>query len=179
MVDVGLGVRPLADPQRLLEQGVQGGADRAELLADAERVAGLAEDLRLADHHRVQPGGDVEEVGHGPVVVVDVEVRHQRPGRLARALDEQPRDLLHRPVETVDVGVDLQPVAGGDDGRLRDVLGGGHVGDELDQAVVVEGEPLEDGHRRGLVAHTDHEDAHAAPPGSVTAPAPLALRCSW
>ena len=56
LVDVGLGVGPLADPERLLEERVQGGPDRAGLLADAQRVPGLAEDLPLADDHRVQSG---------------------------------------------------------------------------------------------------------------------------
>ena len=74
-VDAGLGVGPLADPEGLLEQGVEGRADRPELLAEAERVAGLAEDLGLADGHRVEPGGDLEEMRHSAVVVVDVEVR--------------------------------------------------------------------------------------------------------
>ena len=78
-VDVGLGARALADAQRLLEEHVEGGSDGAELLAHPQRVAGLAEDLALADDHRVEPGGDVEEVGDRAVVVVDVEVRAPAP----------------------------------------------------------------------------------------------------
>ncbi len=77
-VDAGLGVGTLADAERLLEEGVEGRADRAELLAEAERVTGLAEDLGLADSHRVEAGRDLEEVGHGAVVVVDVEVGQER-----------------------------------------------------------------------------------------------------
>ena len=69
----------LADAQRLLEQHVEGRADGAALLAEPQRLAGLAEDLALADDHRVEAGGDLEEVGDGAVVVVDVEVRHARP----------------------------------------------------------------------------------------------------
>ena len=83
-VDVGLGVGALADAQRLLEEGVEGRADGAELLAEAERVAGLAEDLGLADGHRVEAGRDLEEVGDGAVVVVDVEVRQHRLDVVAR-----------------------------------------------------------------------------------------------
>ena len=76
-IDRRLGVRTLADPQRLLEEGVEGRADAAVLLALAQRLAGLAEDLSLADHHRVETGGHLEEVGDRAVVVVDVEVRQQ------------------------------------------------------------------------------------------------------
>ena len=74
-VDVGLGVGALADPQRLLEEHVEGGSDGAELLAEPQGLAGLAEDLALADGHRVQPGRDLEQVRDRAVVVVDVEVR--------------------------------------------------------------------------------------------------------
>ena len=76
-VDAGLGMGALADPQGLLEEGVEHRADGALLLPEAEGVAGLAEDLRLADGHRVQSGGHAEEVGHRAVVVVDVEVRRR------------------------------------------------------------------------------------------------------
>ena len=104
-------MRALADAQRLLEEDVEGRADGAVLLAEPQRLAGLAEDLALADDHRVEAGGDVEEVGDGALVVVDVEVRHERLGGLAGALDEQPGDVLDAAVEAVDLGVDLEPVA--------------------------------------------------------------------
>ena len=37
----------------------------------------LAEDLRLAEHQRIQPGGDAEQVPHGVGVVVPVQVGMQ------------------------------------------------------------------------------------------------------
>ena len=43
-------------------------------------VAELPEDLRLADDHRVEPGGDREQVLDGPVLVVHVEVVGQLVG---------------------------------------------------------------------------------------------------
>ena len=55
-------------------------------------VAHLAEDLRLADGHRVQAAGDGEGVGDGPVLVVDVEVVAQLvardPGHLGEGVGE-------------------------------------------------------------------------------------------
>ena len=171
-VDVGLGARALADPERLLEQHVEGRADGAELLAEPERVAGLAEDLALADGHRVEPGRDLEQVRDRAVVVVDVEVRKHRVGGLAGPLDQQPGELLDRAVEPVDVGVDLDPVAGRDDGRLGDVLAGGHGLDQLGDRVGLGRDLLQQGHRGGVVGDADHEDAHDA----VTSPC---LRCSW
>ena len=146
-VDVGLGVGTLADPQGLLEEGVEGGADGAVLLADPQRVAGLAEDLALADDHRVESGRDLEQVRDGALVVVDVEVWQQRLGGLLGAGDEQPGQVLDGAVETVDLGVDLEAVAGDDRGGLGDVLATHDVGDQLDHAVGVEREPLEEVHR--------------------------------
>ena len=65
-VDAGLGVHPLADPQRPLGDRVQRAADGA--LVARQRVGGpqLAEHLGLADDHRVQAGGDGEQVRDAP-----------------------------------------------------------------------------------------------------------------
>ena len=174
-VDVGLGVRPLADAQRLLEEGVERRADGAVLLADAQRLAGLAEDLALAHHHRVEAGGHLEEVGDGALVVVDVEVRQQRLGGLLGARDEETGQVLHAAVEAVDLGVDLETVAGHDRRRLGDVLPTHHVLDELGGALTVECELLEQLDGSGLVGDADDEDAHDA----TSDPGAIDLRCSW
>ena len=133
-----------------------------------QRLAGLAEDLALAERHRVEPGDDLEQVRHRAVVVVDVQVRQHRLGALTGPVDEQPGDLLDAAVEPVHVGVDLEPVAGGDHGRLGDVLAGGDVVDQLVHAVRVERDPLEQRDRRGLVG-----DAHR--PGTLIPRRPLGL----
>ena len=179
LVDAGLGVGSLADPQRLLEQHVEGGPHGAGLLAAGQRVSGLAEDLGLADGHRVEPGGDLEEVGHRAVVVVDVEVGQEILGGAARAFDEQPGQLLDAAVEAVDVGVDLQAVAGRDDGGLRHVLSRCDVARELGGPLAVDGDALQQRYGRGPVGDADHEDAHAVAPRLSTWAPTLDLRCSW
>ena len=65
-------------------------SDRARLsvpcsLASGERLPDLAEDLALADHHRVQAAGHREQVLHGAVLVVHVQVRGQLVERHARS----------------------------------------------------------------------------------------------
>ena len=98
-VDLGLGVDPLGHPQGLLEQRVERGADVAVGLGVGERAAHLAEDLGLADRHRVQPGGHGEGVGDAAVLVVDVEVRLERgPVDPARGAERR-RDVDERAVE--------------------------------------------------------------------------------
>ena len=55
--------------ERLTEEAIEERAGRADL----ERVAHLAEDLALAGHERVEPGGDAEQVQRGAVVAEPVE----------------------------------------------------------------------------------------------------------
>ena len=171
LVDGRLGVHALADAEGLLEQHVEGRADRPGLLTAGQRLARLAEDLALADRHRVEPGRHLEQVRDRTVVVVDVEVRQQVLGGPARPLDQQPGELLDAAVEAVDVGVDLQAVAGRDHRGLGDVLAGRDVAEQLGRTLAVDGHPLEHRDRGGAVGDTDDEDAHAV--------APWALRCSW
>ena len=84
------------------------------LLAGAQRLADLAEDLALADHHRVEPGRHLEQVRDRRLVVVHVEGGTTSSGRCAGQVAEQPVRSLDAAVEAVDLGVDLDPVAGGE-----------------------------------------------------------------
>jgi len=56
-----------------------------ELAAHGARGAGygksffyLAENLRLSHHHRIQAGGHAEEMPHGLLVLMLIEVRSQK-----------------------------------------------------------------------------------------------------
>ena len=70
--DAGLGAHPLARLDRVAEQA---GELRRGAFAHRglPRLAHLAEDLALADDHRVEAGGDREQVRDRGVVVVRVE----------------------------------------------------------------------------------------------------------
>ena len=63
--DAGLGAGPLAGLERVAEQQVQARTRRALLLSAVPRHLHLAEDLALAEHGGVEPGGHGEEVGDG------------------------------------------------------------------------------------------------------------------
>ena len=95
-VDAGLGVGALADAQGLLEQRAQRAAGLAVGLGRAQGVAQLAEDLALADGHRVQAAGDREGVGDRAVLVVHVEVLAQVGERHAGGRRERVADLGRR-----------------------------------------------------------------------------------
>ena len=89
-----------------------------------QRVGGaeLAEHLRLADDHRVQAGGDGEQVRDGLVLVVHGDVRGELLHRRAGLPGEHPADVGDAAVEAVDLGEDLDPVARRQHQRLADVV---------------------------------------------------------
>ena len=63
--DAGVGARALGGDEGLLEQAVELPAQRARAARRAPGLLHLAEDLRFAEHQRIQPGGDAEQVAHG------------------------------------------------------------------------------------------------------------------
>jgi hypothetical protein len=63
---------------------------RAPAFGCAHGVFHLAQDLRLAQHHGVQPAGHAEGVAGGMAVLQTVGVRAQRVGRNAAELASQP-----------------------------------------------------------------------------------------
>ncbi len=93
-------------------------------MRDLVRLLGLAVDLGLADHHRVEGGGDPEEVAHRGATEMDVE-----PvviGKLTGAVGEVGQAATE--VEEQGIGVDarlsaeveLDPVAGAEVHELRE-----------------------------------------------------------
>ena len=58
----------LGDGKTALEQLVQIRAQAAGLVGRADGVLDLPQDLRFAQHHRIEPGGDAEGVAHGIVL---------------------------------------------------------------------------------------------------------------
>ena len=74
-----------AGVERLAEEAIEERAGGADL----ERVPHLAEDLALARHERVEPGGDAEQVQRGAVVAEPVE--HGRERRAVVACEREQR----------------------------------------------------------------------------------------
>ncbi len=115
------GVDVLGDRQGLLEERVEPLARGAGRPGGFERLAGLADDLRLAEHHRVDRAGHPEQVPHRLQVFVGVKRVGEFFGRDPVKLADEPGDLvdarvaLDRPCD-----VKLHPVAR----REQDHLGG-------------------------------------------------------
>ena len=89
---------------------------------DLPRGADLAEDLALAEHGRVEPGGDLEQMRRGRLVVLAVEVRVELVGGERAELAEEVADVGVGAVEALGDGVDLDPVARAEHGHLADVV---------------------------------------------------------
>jgi hypothetical protein len=143
------------------EQQVERGAGGAFGLGDLPGLTHLTEDLGLAEHGGVEPGGHLEQVRHGGVVVLAVQVRVQVVGRQAAEFAEEVADVGVGAVELLGHGVDLGAVAGAEHHGLAHVVAaaaspcndlGNHLGCQRDA--------LEQRQRPGAVVHSDHDDRH-------------------
>ena len=166
----GVGAGPLAGLERVAEQQVERGAGGALLAGALPGLLHLAEDLALAEHGRVEPGGDPEEVGDGRRVVVDVEVVAEVLGGQERDLGEEVADVLVGAVEPLGDGVDLGAVAGGEHDRLGHVRAGDEVVQGLRERGVADGHALEEVERRAAVVQPDDDDGHAVGLPTVASP---------
>jgi hypothetical protein len=163
--DVGLRAHVLRDREGPLEQAVQHQAERARRLGRAHRLLHLPEDLRLAEHHRVESRCNAECVGHRFGLRERVQVRPQRIGRQAMRLLEPPRDARGLAAAEIHLGA----VARRQDRRLADRARAGHVAQRVGERVGRERDALAHVERRGGVAEADgmerHGDAGFAPLG--------------
>ena len=158
--DRGLGPGPLAGAQREPAELAEHPPGRAVLRGQLDGRTHLAEDLVLADHHRVEAGRHREQVAHRAVLVVHVQVLGQLVRRHAAVPREQLADRGDAGVEAVHLGVHLHPVAGGDDERLGDGFGLHDVAEQLGEGIAADRGALQDRHRGALVAESDHQHAH-------------------
>src|SRR5579871_434447 len=115
----------------------------------------LPQNLRLADHHRVQARSYAEDVPHGVVVTEFVEV-------LAVGRGIEAVEIAQEPVQArTAVGgtrQDLHPIAGGDDHAFFHTGTGGQSSDGVRQARFRDGKLLTHIHGRGAVVDADQDE---------------------
>jgi hypothetical protein len=75
--DGGVGTHLLGGVERRLEQSPQQRADGAGLARHGVGRFHLAEDLRFAQHQRVEPGGDAHHVTNCRIIFVHIGARAQ------------------------------------------------------------------------------------------------------
>ena len=157
--DLGRGAHFLGHRERALEHLLQRAAQGAGGIGLAHRLLELAEDLRLAEHHRVEPAGDPEGMAGRRRPFEHVGMRTQGVARHAAHAGQPVDGRLHG--LSVGTHVDLGTIAGGDDGDLVDTLQPrAKTLQRLDQLLRREREPAAQIERRGRVVEPQGEDAH-------------------
>jgi hypothetical protein len=110
----GLRADFLRHGEGVLEELAQLRAEAAHGFGGAHRVLHLPQDLRLPQHHRIEPRGDAEGMPHRGFAIVVVEARCDFHARAARARLEP---TAHG-AGVIDPAIDLGAVAGRDQHRL-------------------------------------------------------------
>ncbi len=122
----------------------------------------LAENLRLAQHQRIQPAGHTQQVAHDILLLVGVEpVAHV--GIVAGAFSFQPVDDDIRR-GGVDVAVDFGAIAGRQDDGFFDRRERGDAGQRVIELAGAEGQFLADRDGCGLVIYAEREKRHVERP---------------
>ena len=152
-----LGPDPLAALERRLEEPARDGAGRPRLGGAAVGLADLPQDLRLAEDHRVEAGGDAEEVAHGRLAAPGERLLAEDGGVDGVEAREEGREGLEAVGHVADA-VDLGPVARRDDGPFgQDVLAEEPL-QRFARRLGREGEPRPQVEVRPLVVPADEDD---------------------
>ena len=159
--DLGLRANLLGGGKGALQQVLELAAHGARGARHGEGLLHLAQNLRLAHHHGVQAGGHAEEMAHGFLVAMLVEVRRQQRGVQAEVALQKAGQIgasgdFHGSQQ-------LHAVAGGDDHALGHAGHGGQGAGGLRQLFAGDGDALAQLDGRGLVVHSDEGQGHWGP----------------
>ena len=117
------------------------------------RLLHLAEDLRLAQHHRIEAAGDAEHVAHGVAAGQGVQVG----GDFLRLQPVVFRQPLRRRLGRLGGAIQFGAVAGRQDRRLAHLVAMRQLDQRLRQAHRVERHLFAHGKRRGMVVEAEGE----------------------
>ena len=145
---------------RGMEQPGEGGVGGIFAVGTPKRFPHLGDDLRLAQHHRVEPARHREQVVGGVLLPVGVQGLAQLLGRDVPGLDQQALQGQEPGVVVGDVTVDLDPVAGGQDHGAVDAVQIVRAPVRLGEVVVGECEPLQQLDRCATEGDPEGEDGH-------------------
>jgi hypothetical protein len=123
----------------------------------ARGVLDLAEDLRLADHHRVEPAGHPEHVADRVALRVGIQVGRD----LGERETVKARQPVGRVLRLLGRKVEFGAVAGRQDRRLAHRIRVREIVQGLDQPLRLERDAFADGERCGVVIQAKGEKLHA------------------
>src|SRR5581483_10277245 len=154
--DAGLRADPLRDAERALQAAAEEPAGGPRLGRDPVLLLQLPEDLRLADHHRVEARRDPEEVVQRVLPAALVAVDRERRRRHRALPREEADDRVARVAAAARDRQDLDPVARRQDQRLDDAR---RVREQAArgarEVLLGNREALPDLDRRRVMAHAD------------------------
>jgi len=151
--DTGIAAHFFRHRKRALEKLVEKCPERAGRLGDANRLFHLAEDLRLADHHGIEAGGDAECVSNRFALRKGIEVRLQLLG-LDAVIAGEPLECGLRLAQRA---VKLGAIACRKDCSLPDRLAQGQLRKRRFKALGVKRHALANRKRSGLVVQPERE----------------------
>ena len=146
----------LGNGKRALEQAVEHQPQRARRLGGLYRLLHLAQDLRLAQHHRIEPARDAERMRDGFLLRQGIDILRQRHLGLAMEGFEPLHDRLGRGA----IEVDLGPVAGREDRRFLDLRLAEEIAQCGTQRIDLERKALPHLERRGAVVEAKCVQRH-------------------
>src|SRR5581483_8824412 len=152
---------PLPAFDRVAEQRLHDRTGRSLLARLLPRVTDLAEDLALSEDRRVEPGGHLEQMGDGGLLVVRVEVVAEALGRGAGELGQEVAHVPDGAVEALGLGVDLGAHARGKQHGFEDVRAVMQIVQGLGQTGLGHGHALEQLERHRPVVEAHDYDRHA------------------
>src|SRR5882672_4827777 len=154
--DSGVAAYLLRYRKRALKEFVEERSERAGRLGDASRLLHLAQDLRFADHHGVEAGGDAERVAYGFAVGEGVEIGLQLLWLDAVVAGEP----LERGLRFAQRAVELGAIAGRKDCNFLDRFAQSQFRKRRSKALGLKHHSLADRERSGLVVQSEGEKLH-------------------
>jgi hypothetical protein len=154
--DLGLCAHRLRDRERPLKKLVQDEAERAGGFRAFHRLLELAEDLRLAEHHRIETARHSKRVLHRLVLREMIEIRLELLGFHAVVVGEP----AHRGVRLDAAAVNLGPIAGRNDRGFFHPLAFGEIAKRDDELFSMKHHALAHVERRGVVVQSESEKLH-------------------
>src|SRR6185503_9756234 len=111
--DAGLVSDSFSDFERVMDQAVQHSTDCSGFDSKRVCVTYLTQDLRLANHHRIERRSNAEQVSHGFFVGVAIEMCFEKTRRQVAGSVEKLRDASGAKLELLACGgaEDLDAVA--------------------------------------------------------------------
>jgi len=142
----------------VLEQPLQQCAEGAGAVGGLIGGLDLAENLRLAQHQRIQSRGDPQQMAHRALVGVLVQIGAQVDA-VQQVIPGQPFDHLLT-IAVPQVAIQLGAIAGRQDRRLVGTAAGAQIVQRREQALGGKGDPLTDTDGGSLVIQAKGQQGH-------------------